>query len=221
MLAVIVGDRKNEHRWKKTVAILRRFPYLTLKHSPAVYVTDKDVKEGKTLTKGECGALLAHRQVWQTYYESGNDDPILIFEDDLIASASYEETTRFIKREYEKLARGEQEIAWIGWHMIPSRYDKRRRQKIRANLYTGTYAYMINRRGVKILLETIPPRCHQLPVDVVLSRMVEQKHLRGGSDDWSVLKGKYRGVFLPDISQTTIGKRTMLRKLVDGLGIIN
>lgn len=192
---VVINDPRRRDRWEKTMKVLRGFPYLEIRRSPAVFVNKSRVVPGKTVTTAECGCAMAHRRVWQEYYNSGNTDPIIIFEDDILFSARADIVKKYIQLELGELRSGRKHISHLGWY---SMYG--------VGKYLGAYAYMINRQGAAILLREFSTECPTLSFDVILSRLIASGTIRGGNTlNHQSPTPFYKGIFRPDLEGSTIG----------------
>lgn len=193
--AVIINDPKRKDRLDMTMGVLRRVPNLNIRRSPAVYVNKSRVKLGKTVTAAECGCAMAHRRVWQNYYNSGDTDPILIFEDDIMFSAKTDVVENHLRLEFEEIKAGRKHIAHLGWFSIP-----------KVGTYLGAYAYMLNRKGAAILLREFSTDCPELSFDILLDRLIKSKKIIGGNTlGLDNPKTFHKGVFRPDVNGSTIG----------------
>lgn len=195
--AVIINDPRRRDRWDKTMQTLGRFSsLLDFKQSPAVFADRTRAKWGATVTAPECGCAMAHRTAWVNYLASGRTEPLVVFEDDIVASAHPDIVAGYLSQEYMLLSEGKKDISHLGWFGIPG-----------VGKYLGAHAYMINQTGARKLLRRIPAVCPPLSFDIIVSHMVERGELVGGPSPnlAGPTKGIHRGVFLPDVHGSTIG----------------
>jgi len=112
--------------------------------------TDREFAPGSYMSKGAAGCALSHRKCWENIL-NGNDEKVLILEDDIIFDEKFNEKLKNIIS-----TTPDYDILYIGFHEARDSKQYSNILKKPGYVVFGLFGYIVNKRIVQQLLDMFP-----------------------------------------------------------------